>query len=66
KAAGDKLVLPGARCSAPAKAGGKILVGVRPEKIGLTHADDAGSLPEGRNRVTGTISSTSFIGVSTQ
>nr|WTC11510.1 ABC transporter ATP-binding protein [Streptomyces anthocyanicus] len=66
KAAGDKLVLPGARCSAPAKTGGKVLVGVRPEKISLTHADDAGSIPEGRNRITGRIGSTSFIGVSTQ
>ncbi|MBQ1096676.1 ABC transporter ATP-binding protein [Streptomyces sp. b94] len=66
KAAGDKLVLPVARCSAPALAGGKVLVGVRPEKISLTHADDAGSIPEGRNRITGKISSTSFIGVSTQ
>ncbi|MYR46326.1 ABC transporter ATP-binding protein [Streptomyces sp. SID5910] len=66
KAAGDKLALPGARCSAPAQAGGKVLVGVRPEKISLTHADDAGSIPEGRNRITGKISNTSFIGVSTQ
>ncbi|CAL9610232.1 ABC transporter ATP-binding protein [Streptomyces sp. enrichment culture] len=66
KAAGGKLVLPGARCSAPARAGGKVLVGIRPEKITLTHADDAGSIPEGRNRITGTISNTSFIGVSTQ
>ncbi|MFF9456578.1 ABC transporter ATP-binding protein [Streptomyces flaveolus] len=66
KAAGDKLVLPRARCSASAQAGGKVLVGVRPEKISLTHADDAGSIPEGRNRITGKISNTSFIGVSTQ
>jgi spermidine/putrescine transport system ATP-binding protein len=66
KAAGDKLVLPGARCATPARTGDKVLVGVRPEKIGLTHADDAGSVPEGRNRLTGTISSTSFLGVSTQ
>ncbi|MFG3156218.1 ABC transporter ATP-binding protein [Streptomyces sp. NPDC048219] len=66
KAAGDKLALPGARCSAPAQAGGKVLVGVRPEKISLTHADDGGSVPEGRNRITGKISNTSFIGVSTQ
>jgi spermidine/putrescine transport system ATP-binding protein len=66
KAAGDKLVLPSARCSAPAQAGGKVLVGVRPEKISITHADEAGSIPEGRNRITGKISNTSFIGVSTQ
>ncbi|MER5544723.1 ABC transporter ATP-binding protein [Streptomyces sp. NPDC001118] len=66
KAAGGKLVLPKARCSAPTKAGGKVLVGIRPEKISLTHADDAGDIPEGRNRLTGKIADASFIGVSTQ
>ncbi|MER5180133.1 ABC transporter ATP-binding protein [Streptomyces sp. NPDC002896] len=66
KAADGKLVLPAARTSAPASAGGKVLVGIRPEKISLTHADDAGSIPDGRNRITGTIADTSFIGVSTQ
>ncbi|MGA5324120.1 ABC transporter ATP-binding protein [Streptomyces seoulensis] len=65
--AGDgKLLLPEARCSAPAPAGGRLLVGIRPEKIALTHADDAGSVPEGRNRLTGTVADASFIGVSTQ
>ncbi|MFJ2165982.1 ABC transporter ATP-binding protein [Streptomyces griseofuscus] len=66
KAAGDKLVLPAARCSAPAPVGGKVLVGIRPEKIALAHADDAGSIPEGRNRLIGKIADASFIGVSTQ
>ncbi|WP_217141712.1 ABC transporter ATP-binding protein [Streptomyces sp. AC627_RSS907] len=66
RAAGDRLRLPRARCPAPAAAGGKVLVGVRPEKIGLTHADEAGSVPGGRNRITGRITGTSFIGVSTQ
>ncbi|MFG2545429.1 ABC transporter ATP-binding protein [Streptomyces sp. NPDC048232] len=66
RAAGDKLLLPGSRCAVPAQAGGKVLVGVRPEKVGLTHADEAGSIPEGRNRITGRISNSSFIGVSTQ
>ncbi|MFE3635708.1 ABC transporter ATP-binding protein [Streptomyces sp. NPDC059168] len=66
KAGGGKLVLPRARCSAPATAGGKVLVGIRPEKIALTHADDAGTIPEGRNRLTGRIADASFIGVSTQ
>ncbi|MFE9682524.1 ABC transporter ATP-binding protein [Streptomyces sp. NPDC002701] len=61
-----KLVLPRARCSASTTAGGKILVGVRPEKISLTHADEAGGIPAGRNRITGTIADSSFIGVSTQ
>ncbi|MFG2931893.1 ABC transporter ATP-binding protein [Streptomyces achromogenes] len=66
KAADGKLVLPGARCTAPATAGGKVLVGIRPEKISLTHADDAGEIPAGRNRLTGKIADASFIGVSTQ
>jgi spermidine/putrescine transport system ATP-binding protein len=66
KAGGGKLTLPEARCSAPTRPGGKVLVGVRPEKISLTHADDAGEVPEGRNRITGKIADASFIGVSTQ
>ncbi|MFJ1736576.1 ABC transporter ATP-binding protein [Streptomyces sp. NPDC088254] len=66
KAGGGKLLLPEVRCTAAAEAGGRVLVGVRPEKISLTHADDAGEIPVGRNRVTGTIAATSFIGVSTQ
>ncbi|MFF1377899.1 ABC transporter ATP-binding protein [Streptomyces sp. NPDC058308] len=65
--AGDcKLTLPAARCTGPTATGDKVLVGVRPEKIALTHADDAGRIPEGRNRITGRIGDSSFIGVSTQ
>ncbi|MEU9099400.1 ABC transporter ATP-binding protein [Streptomyces sp. NPDC048361] len=63
---GAKLRLPGGRCSAPASNGGKLLVGVRPEKISLAHRDDEGAIAEGRNRVTGRIADSSFIGVSTQ
>src|ERR671934_139436 len=37
KAGAGKLLLPEARCAAPTSAGGKVLVGVRPEKISLTH-----------------------------
>ncbi|WP_435806826.1 ABC transporter ATP-binding protein [Streptomyces canus] len=66
KAGGGKLVLPEARYAGPTTTGGKVLVGVRPEKISLTHADEAGEIPEGRNRITGTIADSSFIGVSTQ
>ncbi|MFE7901085.1 ABC transporter ATP-binding protein [Streptomyces sp. NPDC057424] len=66
KAGGGKLVLPEVRCSAPTSTGGRVLAGVRPEKISLTHADDAGEIPEGRNRITGRIADSSFIGVSTQ
>ncbi|MET7360848.1 ABC transporter ATP-binding protein [Streptomyces sp. NPDC005562] len=65
--AGDcKLTLPAARCTGPTDTGAKVLVGVRPEKISLTHADDAGQIPDGRNRITGRIADSSFIGVSTQ
>ncbi|MFE3143158.1 ABC transporter ATP-binding protein [Streptomyces scopuliridis] len=63
---GAKLRLPAARCSAPTASGGRLLVGIRPEKISLTHADDAGTIPDGRNRITGRITDSSFIGVSTQ
>ena len=65
-AGGATLRLPTGRCSAPSPSGGRLLVGVRPEKISLTHADDAGSIPEGRNHITGRIVDSSFIGVSTQ
>ncbi|MFE1438496.1 ABC transporter ATP-binding protein [Streptomyces sp. NPDC058739] len=66
RAGGGKLVLPAGRSSAPAATGGRMLVGVRPEKISLAHADDAGGIPDGRNRITGKIADASFIGVSTQ
>ncbi|CAM5582734.1 ABC transporter ATP-binding protein [Streptomyces xanthochromogenes] len=65
-AGGAKLRLPGGRCSAATSSGGKLLVGVRPEKISLAHRDDEGAVADGRNRVTGRIVDSSFIGVSTQ
>ncbi|NDZ80485.1 ABC transporter ATP-binding protein [Streptomyces sp. SID10853] len=65
-ASGAKLRLPADRCTAATSTGGKLLVGVRPEKIALVHADDAAEIAEGRNRVTGRIADSSFIGVSTQ
>ncbi|MFF7412103.1 ABC transporter ATP-binding protein [Streptomyces lydicus] len=66
KAAGGKLRLPAARCSAPARTGEKVLAGVRPEKVALRHTDDAGAVPDGHNRLSGRIKDASFIGVSTQ
>ncbi|MFH8790600.1 ABC transporter ATP-binding protein [Streptomyces roseoverticillatus] len=66
RASDTKLALPRVRCTTAPRAGGKLLVGIRPEKITLTHADDAGTIPEGRNRVHGRITGSSFIGVSTQ
>ncbi|ALU96539.1 ABC transporter ATP-binding protein [Streptomyces rubiginosohelvolus] len=66
-AGGGKLSLPRERCSASSTAaGGRLLLGIRPEKISLAHADDADDIPAGRNRVTGRITDSSFIGVSTQ
>ncbi|WP_406136339.1 ABC transporter ATP-binding protein [Streptomyces sp. NBC_01089] len=65
-ASGAKLRLPADRCTAATSTGGKLLVGVRPEKIALVHADDAAEIAEGRNRITGRIADSSFIGVSTQ
>ncbi|MGW7365317.1 ABC transporter ATP-binding protein [Streptomyces sp. NPDC054841] len=61
-----KLRIPAQRCATQPRSGGKLLVGVRPEKISLAHADDAGEIAEGRNRITGKIADSSFIGVSTQ
>ncbi|MFF8465966.1 ABC transporter ATP-binding protein [Streptomyces griseus] len=65
-AGGGRLTLPRERCSAPTTGGGRLLLGIRPEKISLAHADDADSIAAGRNRVTGRIVDSSFIGVSTQ
>ncbi|GGY81597.1 ABC transporter ATP-binding protein [Streptomyces nitrosporeus] len=65
-AAGSTLRLPGDRSTAPAKEGGRLLLGVRPEKISLARAEDAGTVPGTRNRITGRITGSSFIGVSTQ
>jgi spermidine/putrescine transport system ATP-binding protein len=61
-----RLTMPAARSAAPARAGDKVLAGVRPEKITLVHADDAPAIADGRNRMTGRIVDASFIGVSTQ
>ncbi|MFD9724734.1 ABC transporter ATP-binding protein [Streptomyces sp. NPDC059072] len=65
-ASGTKLRLPAARCATTPRAGGKLLVGVRPEKISLVHADEEHTIGAGRNKITGRIAATSFIGVSTQ
>ncbi|MFF4448639.1 MULTISPECIES: ABC transporter ATP-binding protein [Streptomyces] len=65
-ASGTTLRLPAARCSTTPRAGGKLLVGVRPEKISLVHADEEHTIAAGRNKVAGRIADSSFIGVSTQ
>ncbi|MGW0733493.1 ABC transporter ATP-binding protein [Streptomyces sp. NPDC002851] len=67
KAGDGKLALPRERCAADAAStGDRVLLGIRPEKVSLTHADDAATIGYGRNRITGRIADTSFIGVSTQ
>ncbi|GGO47850.1 polyamine-transporting ATPase [Streptomyces daqingensis] len=67
------LRLPVERCAVEEpRAGGKVLVGVRPEKISLTHAADAedsdasGTIPEGSNVLTGRIRDAGYLGVSLQ
>ncbi|WP_405832178.1 MULTISPECIES: ABC transporter ATP-binding protein [unclassified Streptomyces] len=65
-ASGTTLRLPAARCSTTPRSGGKLLVGVRPEKISLVHADEEHTIAAGRNKVPGRIANSSFIGVSTQ
>ncbi|MFG2748862.1 ABC transporter ATP-binding protein [Streptomyces xanthophaeus] len=65
-ASGTQLRLPAARCATTPSTGGKLLVGVRPEKISLVHADEEHTVAAGRNKVPGRIAASSFIGVSTQ
>ncbi|MFE3518104.1 ABC transporter ATP-binding protein [Streptomyces sp. NPDC059166] len=65
-AGGGRLTLPRERCQAPLTSGGRLLLGVRPEKMSLARSDDADAIAAGRNRVTGRIVDSSFIGVSTQ
>jgi spermidine/putrescine transport system ATP-binding protein len=48
----------------PSDAGNQVKVGVRPEKITISRGD--GAVPPGSNSVTGTVSMTTYIGVSHQ
>ncbi|MBO1414101.1 ABC transporter ATP-binding protein [Streptomyces sp. FH025] len=59
--AGTRLAVPKARCATEA---GRVHLGVRPEKITITHGSE--QVAEGRNRLAGTVVDSSFIGVSTQ
>ncbi|MET9690548.1 ABC transporter ATP-binding protein [Streptomyces sp. NPDC006514] len=65
-ASGTTLRLPAARCSTTPRAGGKLLVGVRPEKVSLVPSEEEDAIATGRNKITGRIAASSFIGVSTQ
>ncbi|MFI5619238.1 ABC transporter ATP-binding protein [Streptomyces sp. NPDC051567] len=66
RARGTRLRLPAARCPGTPQAGGTLLVGVRPEKISLLPAAEGHTVAEGRNKITGRITSSSFTGVCTQ
>jgi spermidine/putrescine transport system ATP-binding protein len=57
---GTRLTMPAGRAKATT---GDIEIGVRPEKIQITDADQ---VPPGANIISGTIVDTSFVGVSTQ
>ncbi|MGW2254341.1 ABC transporter ATP-binding protein [Kitasatospora sp. NPDC001660] len=59
--AGARLAVPKARCSTEARL---VHLGVRPEKITIEHGP--AEVADGRNRLTGTVLDSSFIGVSTQ
>ncbi|MGW1138068.1 ABC transporter ATP-binding protein [Streptomyces zhihengii] len=65
-AGGTTLRLPRRRCPEGTRAGGRLLVGVRPEKISLAPAGEQDAVAAGRNTVTGRVVDSSFIGVSTQ
>lgn len=60
-AAGVRLAVPRSRCATDAS---RVYLGIRPEKITIAGAGT--EVAEGRNRLTGTVVDSSFIGVSTQ
>jgi len=63
QAHGLTLAVPSERCFA---SGDGITVGVRPEKITILDAVDAGRIPDGHNRLEGRVTDVSYTGVSTQ
>ncbi|MQS09031.1 ABC transporter ATP-binding protein [Streptomyces alkaliphilus] len=64
--AGGPLRLPSGRCADEPRTGDRLLAGVRPEKISLVPAEDAHTVPPGRNRLTGRIALAGYLGVSHQ
>ena len=58
---GNSVTLPNARI--PSDAGSRIKIGVRPEKVSISRGTDA---PSGTNSIGGTVSMTTYIGVSHQ
>ncbi|CAL9576188.1 ABC transporter ATP-binding protein [Streptomyces sp. enrichment culture] len=61
------LRVPPDRCSAgDTEPGAMVLVGIRPEKIALISAEEAATVPDGHNRLTGRIKDAGYLGVSWQ
>jgi spermidine/putrescine transport system ATP-binding protein len=60
--AGQRMAVPLERVHAD---GSTVHVGVRPEKVTITAAEDSGSVPQQHNRLAGVIDDASFLGVST-
>src|SRR4051812_17096696 len=51
-----RLALPAERCGTRSTAeGSKVLAGVRPEKISISHRDEVDGVADGRNKITGRI-----------
>jgi len=63
EAHGHTFAVPSARCFCD---GPDVTVGVRPEKITVLDAVDQERVPEGHNRLEGTVTDVSYTGVSTQ
>ena len=63
EAHGLTMAVPAHRCFAP---GDDVIVGVRPEKLTILDAVDAGRVPDGHNRISGRVTDVSYTGVSTQ
>ncbi len=60
---GEQVRVPRSRSSST---GAATIVGVRPEKLTILDAPDAGRVPDGHNRLTGRVTDVSYTGVSTQ
>jgi len=61
--AGQRMAVPSHRVHSESST---VHVGVRPEKVTITPAQDAPAVPEQHNRLTGVIDDASFMGVSTE
>jgi spermidine/putrescine transport system ATP-binding protein len=66
----DVVAVPGGRLAVPTERmhteGADVHVGVRPEKVSISHADEAAASAIATNRLDGVIAGSRFIGVSTE